>query len=275
MDPYTFGLTLGSVGLGVMALSGFAQAAHAGHAHTHGHAGHGHTHGGHGHGHTHVVPHGTHAVRAHASSRLLALLSPRLAFSVLVGFGATGLLLRPVLGEPALFAASLGGGVAFEWLVVSPLWRFLFRFASAPAQTLDSCVSDEARAVTGFDAAGHGLVAVELDGQVVQLLATMNFRTIADATAESIRKVNDAIVAGGESYFRYKQIELLPQLGPAIAKALSQAKLVTIASGGENAPQATTSNITSVIQTVLAAQLVGRAGVLDGNAPPALPGPAR
>jgi hypothetical protein len=66
MDPYTFGLTLGSVGLGVMALSGFAQATHAGHAHTHGHAGHGHTHGGHAHGHSH--------------------------------------------GEPALLAASLGGG---------------------------------------------------------------------------------------------------------------------------------------------------------------------
>jgi len=102
----------------------------------------------------------------------------------------------------------------------------------------------------------------------------IRIRTIADATAESIRKVNEAIAAGGESYFRYKQIELLPQLGPAIAKALSQAKLVTIASGGENAAESTTNSITGVIQTVLAAQLVGRAGVLDGNVP-ALPGPTR
>ena len=102
----------------------------------------------------------------------------------------------------------------------------------------------------------------------------IRIRTIADATAESIRKVNDAIAAGGESYFRYKQIELLPLLGPAIATALSQAKLVTIASGGENAAESTTNSITGVIQTVLAAQLVGRAGVLDGNVP-ALPGPTR
>jgi len=93
----------------------------------------------------------------------------------------------------------------------------------------------------------------------------IRIRTIADATAESIRKVNEAIAAGGESYFRYKQIELLPQLGPAIADALSQAKLVTIASGGERAPEATTNSITGVIQTVLAAQLVGRAGLLDSN----------
>jgi flotillin len=95
----------------------------------------------------------------------------------------------------------------------------------------------------------------------------IRIRTIADATAESIRKVNEAIAAGGESYFRYKQIELLPQLGPAIADALAQAKLVTIASGGDSAPESTTNSITGVIQTVLAAQLVGRAGLLDGAAP--------
>jgi len=102
----------------------------------------------------------------------------------------------------------------------------------------------------------------------------IRIRTIADATAESIRKVNDAIAAGGESYFRYKQIELLPQLAPAIAHALSQAKLVTIASGGANAAETTTNSVTGVIQTVLAAQLVSRSIVLDGTAP-ALPGPAR
>jgi flotillin len=93
----------------------------------------------------------------------------------------------------------------------------------------------------------------------------IRIRTIADATAEAIHKVNEAIAAGGESYFRYKQIELLPQLGPAIADALAQAKLVTISSGGEGAPEVTTSSITGVIQTVLAAQLVSRAGLLDSN----------
>ena len=186
MDPYSFSLTLGGVGLGVMALSGFAQATHAGH----GHAAHSHTHGGHGPGHAgHAHAGHGHSSQAHGAavlaarhsgargsspSRVLALLSPRVAFSVLVGFGATGLLLRGVLSEPALLAAALGGGLAFEWLLVAPVWRFFFRFASAPAQTLESVVSDEARAVTSFDADGHGLVAVELDGQVVQLLATLN-----------------------------------------------------------------------------------------------------
>lgn len=100
--------------------------------------------------------------------------------------------------------------------------------------------------------------------------------TVAKATAESITAVNQAIQAGGESYFRYRQIEMLPQVVPAIAAALAQSKLVTFASaGGEGAAgaaQSTTQNITSVIQTVLAAQLVGRSVSLDGpSAPPAAP----
>jgi len=201
MDPYTFGLTLGSVGLGVMALSGFAHSTHAGHGHAaHGHA-HGHGHGSHGHGGPGHSGHAGHdhgsaahvvastgragSARASGASRVLSLLQPRVAFSMLVGFGAAGLLLRPVLAEPALLIAALGAGMAFEWLLVAPLWRFLFRFASSPAVTLESVVTDEARAVTSFDANGHGLVAVELDGQVVQLLATLN--PAERATARKVR----------------------------------------------------------------------------------------
>jgi flotillin len=82
--------------------------------------------------------------------------------------------------------------------------------------------------------------------------------TVAQANAESIQKVNEAIKAGGESYFRYRQIEMIPDIAPVIADALAKARLITIsgdsAEGG--AAQSATSNITSVIQTVLAAQLV-------------------
>jgi flotillin len=92
----------------------------------------------------------------------------------------------------------------------------------------------------------------------------IRIRRIADATAESIQKVNQAIQAGGESYFRYRQIEMLPQIAPVIADALGQAKLITISNDGTGAPETTTNNISSVIQTVLAAQLVSR-GLLDGQ----------
>ncbi|GLC25312.1 hypothetical protein [Roseisolibacter agri] len=105
---------------------------------------------------------------------------------------------------------------------------------------------------------------VRIEAQAAAEAEAIRIRTVAAATAESIEKVNAAIQAGGESYFRYRQVEMLPQLAPAIASALAEAKLVTIASDGRGAPEATTGNIAGVIQTVLAAQLVTRGGLLDG-----------
>jgi hypothetical protein len=172
MDAYTFSLALGAAGLAVMATSGLGRHGHAGH---HGHA----THAGHdapvGHaGAHHAHAHGhAHAPGDHAPHAAWTLASPRVLFSALVGFGATGLLARPLLGGVALAALALLGGVVFERLVVRPLWDFLFRFASAPARTLESTLLDEARAASGFDARGQGLVALELDGQVVQVLGTL------------------------------------------------------------------------------------------------------
>ena len=97
----------------------------------------------------------------------------------------------------------------------------------------------------------------------------IRIKTIADATAESIRKVNQAIADGGDDYFRYRQIEMLPQIAPVIAQALAESKLVTISGGGDasGAPGTTTQNITSVIQTVLAAQLVARERLLTSAEP--------
>ena len=91
----------------------------------------------------------------------------------------------------------------------------------------------------------------------------IRIRRVADATAESIQKVNKAIQEGGESYFRYRQIEMLPQIAPAIAAALAEAKLVTISTGASGAPETAANNMVSVIQTVLAAQMVVRGGLLE------------
>jgi flotillin len=108
---------------------------------------------------------------------------------------------------------------------------------------------------------------VRLAAEAAADAEAIRIRRIAQATGESIERVNQAIQLGGESYLRYRQIELLPQIAPAIAEALASAKLVTVA-GGESggAAQVATSNVMSVIQTVLAAQIVGRAGILEGTA---------
>lgn len=90
-------------------------------------------------------------------------------------------------------------------------------------------------------------------------------RLLADAQAEAIRKVNEAVKDGGEAYLVLRQLEMLPQIVPAITDALAQSRMVTLSADGTGAPGQTTSHITDVIQTVLAAQLVS--GTLNGTGP--------
>jgi hypothetical protein len=159
MSPYDFSLALGGVGLLTLALGGRV------HVRGHGHA------PGHTHGHGHAQ--GARSGRREAAGILATLASPRTIFSLLVGFGATGVLLSRVLAGPALIGSAVLGAVGFERLLVTPLWNLMMRFASNPAQTLDQSVTDIVTAVTPFDAAGQGIVAVELDGQITQILATL------------------------------------------------------------------------------------------------------
>ena len=104
---------------------------------------------------------------------------------------------------------------------------------------------------------------VTITAQAAAEAEAIRIRTVASAQAESIEKVNKAIAAGGESYFRYRQIEMLPIIAPQIAAALAEARLITV-SGSENggAANGTANQIVSVIQTVLAAQLVSKGGML-------------
>lgn len=188
MDIYLTSLAIGGVGLVAMAASGIGQHGHGGHdgGHGGGHASGGHS--GHDLGHTgthHVGSgHSAHGHTGHGhtghtgdSHPLLSLMSPRLLFSVCLGLGTTGVLLQRVLPAQltgiVLFAAAAAGGLAFERLLVRPLWNALFRFESTPALTLESAVATEAKAVSNFDANGQGLIAIEMDGQVVQLLGTL------------------------------------------------------------------------------------------------------
>jgi hypothetical protein len=165
-DLYLLSLATGATGLAAMAITGVSHGGHAGH---HAHGGRS-THAGTGGHATHGQHPGDHAS---PSGWLQSFLSPRVLFALLVGFGAGGLLAGP-LGEPWRLGAAILGAAGFESLVVGPLWRLLFRFESQPALTLESAVEDDARAVTGFDASGCGLVAVEVDGQIIQLLATLS-----------------------------------------------------------------------------------------------------
>ena len=87
--------------------------------------------------------------------------------------GASGLLLDRWLFEPLGAAGALAGGVLFAREVVTPIWNGLLHFASEPAQTLERTVFEVAQAVTDFDAQGQGLIVLELDGQIIQVLGIL------------------------------------------------------------------------------------------------------
>lgn len=207
MDLYIFCLLLGGAGLVAMAALGAGHlGGHSGSGHTGGAGGTGgHGTGGSGLGGTHAGgAHGGHAgatgYAGHAGhhlahtvngtrsggargrgdsasgtfrSTVLSLMSPRALFSVLVGFGGAGWLLHGYVGGALLFLIAVAGGVLFEAAAIRPVWNFLFRFASNPAETLEGQLASIATAASGFDAQGNGLVAVEVNGEIVQCLGTL------------------------------------------------------------------------------------------------------
>jgi flotillin len=107
---------------------------------------------------------------------------------------------------------------------------------------------------------------VRIEAEAAADAEAIKIRTIAAAQAESIQKVNQAIQAGGEAYFRYRQIEMVPTITPAIADALGKARLITVSGGGTaGAPDSATQSMMGVIQTVLAAQLVAKGDLVGVN----------
>ncbi len=166
MNAYLLCLGLSFGGLVLMSLMGLGHHHHAGYGHAHGGKGLRHPHGQHHHG------------GGSCPGRALFLLgwfSPRVLFSVLMGFGATGALVESLTTLPAMLVCILAvvGGVAFERFVVAPFWNLLFGFASKPARTLETALFGSGEAATDFDRTGHGLVRLELDGQVRQILGTL------------------------------------------------------------------------------------------------------
>ena len=219
MDLYIFCVVLGAAGMAAMAFLGFTSS-HSGGHHGHDTAGH-ELHGvvaphaisgAHGHGVTpaHAMPHvtgtphiagardGAAALHTHAPhlqaagwrSHVWSWLSPRVLFNVLVGFGATGMVVERLVGPFLALPVALIGGIAFETVVVRPIFNSLFRFESQPAQTLESAIMSEARAVTGFDANGNGLISLELGGEVVQILGML---TRDERTAGVRVRAGDAV----------------------------------------------------------------------------------
>lgn len=183
MSVYLISLILGVAGLLAMAASGLGRHGHGGAS------GHGHgpaAHGGHAGGVVHGAGPGGHAAfhgqLAHGASHAATwiLMSPRFLFAGLLGFGLVGMSLQSWLGGTMLLLAAIAGAIVVERAVVNPLWKLALRFASNPATTLDGAIESDAIAVSNFDRNGQGIIAVEVDGHIQQVLATL---TAADRAA--------------------------------------------------------------------------------------------
>ncbi len=182
---YELLLLIGGLGFLAMALLGMvhggggARAGHAGHAVGHSHTpavGHGHSHGGHVGKGFHVpkaFKGGTKAMKGRGMG-LLMLISPMDLFALALGAGAAGVLLKGVVAPAMLVWAAVAGALFLNFLVIKPIFGFAMKFVTKPSEGLEGTVALTGQATTRFDQQGKGLVQMTLDGQVIQLLATLD-----------------------------------------------------------------------------------------------------
>lgn len=129
-------------------------------------------------GHTAVRP-GTHAQlhRSGADSGALRFAwlipTPIDVFSLCLGLGGAGILLGHSFIGATLFAISAVLAIAYNQLLIRPAMNFAMKWASRESGGLEGSIAQGAEAVGHFDDRGRGIVRLTLDGQIVQLLATL------------------------------------------------------------------------------------------------------
>jgi hypothetical protein len=174
---FLMALVLGLVGLIAMAVLGLNHGGHHGQHSNHGHeVHHGHSHSSHQHG----------SSDHNVINQLLIFLSPRAIFSLALGFGAIGMTVSFLPQILAVIVAG-AGAILFERLLVQPYWNAMFKFASTPAKNLESVKGATATANTNFDSNGQGLIELELDGQVRQVLGTLQDKTTSVTRGQQVR----------------------------------------------------------------------------------------
>jgi hypothetical protein len=182
MPVYELLLSVGVIGYLALMAMGLMHGHDGGH---HGGGHHGANHGGHAAGHHHGGDLG-HAHDAHHGMPVAAApklgghglkgrfwLSPLDIFSLSMGGGLTGILLRASVQNPLLAIASILGAIGFCYGLIKPFTRFLMNFASKPSAGLEATIAHTAIADANFDSSGRGVVNLVLEGEHTRLLATL------------------------------------------------------------------------------------------------------
>ena len=98
-------------------------------------------------------------------------------------------------------------------------------------------------------------------------------RAIAEAEADAIRMKAQSLMESGQAYLDLRKLELAPALTREVAGALANGQFVnfgTTGEGGHSAAASGTDDVMRVVQTLMAAQVVGNAnggGNNNGNKP--------
>ena len=101
-------------------------------------------------------------------------------------------------------------------------------------------------------------------------------RAIAEAEADAIRMKAQSLMESGQAYLDLRKLELAPALTREVAGALANGQFVNFGStgeGGHSAAASGTDDVMRVVQTLMAAQVVGNAnggnggGNTNGNKP--------
>jgi len=139
--------------------------------------------------------------------------------------------------------------------------------AEAKKQTALAIQREAELKATQIAQANADAARVRIQAEAAADAEAVKVRTMGLAQADAIRAVNEAIQQGGDAYLALKQIEMLPLIAPAIAEALASAKLINISGMGDTrgAAGGATDQITGVIQTLLATQLVSGQLRLDNH----------
>lgn len=205
-------LAVGVLGFIAMVLAGMVHG-HGGSGEGHAHAGaHGHAdlgahgHGG-AHGHADMGSHGHAATNGHAhgtqghhsdadgsgkSFRSWLAISPLDLFTMALGAGATGMAFSGMLQGAPLAVAAIVGALVFDFLLVKPLIKLIFKFSSNPSEGLEGQLASTAEAMCAFDGSGKGVVKLTMDGQIVQLLAQLEAPEISGGV--QVRKGDTVVI---------------------------------------------------------------------------------
>jgi flotillin len=141
--------------------------------------------------------------------------------------------------------------------------------AEAKRQTALAVQREAELKATQIAQANADAARVRIQAEAAAEAEAIKVRTMGLAQADAIRAVNEAIQQGGNAYLALKQIEMIPLIVPDIAEALATAKMINISGSGDprGAAGGATDQITNVIQTLLATQLVSGQLRLDAPEP--------